>query len=255
MPKIAKCHTFHPVGFFARARLGFTLIEALLASTMAVLVLGIAAAVFATVYSTLERQADWRARIVPAIDAMDLIARDLNCAVAPFSVESNLFVLDQARLPGRVESDSSIRFHTALPPAAPLPLERARLVEVRYFLDNQTPDGMPALMREVSPLRLDRNVPELTDRQCLARGLEAFRVRVYKGDGWSNEWNALSFNELPMSARVFIRMSGRGGGTAREFETEVAIPVGIEIKPAADSLKTKPGLDSQASPPAERSAQ
>ena len=241
MPKIAKRNTFHSFTFSVRACPGFTLIEVLLASTLAVLVLGVTAAVFATVYSTLDRQADWRGRIVPAIDAMDQIARDLNSAAAPFAVESNWFVLEQAR--GRAQPDSSIRFHTALQPGASLPLERARLVEVRYFLDNQAPEGAPALVREVRPLLVDRNAEPRTERQCLARGVDAFRVRVYSGGGWSNEWNALSPGELPMSARVFIGMPGNGGAP-REFETEVAIPIGIEIRPKESSFDLK----SQASP-------
>lgn len=232
MPKIAKCHSFRPVFSSVLVRSGFTLIEVLLASALAVLVLGVAAAVFATIYSTLERQADWRGRMAPAIDAIDQVARDLNSAVAPFAVESNWFVLEQVRLPGRVDTDAALRFHTALSPGAAVPLERARLVEVRYFLDDQ-PDGTFALLREVQPLRIDQKPSDQVDRQCLARGLDAFHVQVYGGSGWSNEWNACSFNELPMSARVFIRMPAVRGQASHEFETEVAIPVGIEIRPEA----------------------
>lgn len=230
MPQIARRHTFPAAGLCARPRRGFTLIETIIASGMAALVLGVAAAVFAAVYSTLERQADWRGRVLPAADAVDRLALDLACAVAPHALESNWFLLRQALLPGRVEPDSSLRFHAALPPAAGMPPERARLAEIRYFLDDREPGGAPALIREARLFSGGRAAPEPAERQCLARGLDAFRVQVF-GGGWSNEWNALSFDELPASARIFIRVSSARGAGPREFQTEVAIPAGIEIRP------------------------
>ncbi len=230
MLQIARRHTFPRAVFSPRSRSGFTLLETLIAAAISVLVLGVAATVFAVVYSTLERQADWRGRIQPAVAAVDRLALDLGSAFAPFALESNWFVLGQARLPDRAEPDSSIMFHSALPPGADMPLERARLVEVRYFLDGRAPDGARELVRETRLITSSRAAPDMMERQCLARGVDAFRIQVY-GGGWSNEWNALSHDELPVAARIFIRMPAGRVGAPREFQTEVAIPAGIKIQP------------------------
>ena len=204
-------------GIVRRPRSGMTLIELILAIAIAALVITLVFSVYRTVSVTLQGQDERRRGADAAADAIQRIARDIACTFAPKSDAACAFSLEKG-------SASRLSFCTAVVPEGETDLRWSEVHRVSYGLGTGSEDAA-VLFREHQPLAgPGAFAPPVTNR--LANNVESFRVSVYDGSEWNDEWSS-GAAACPLAAR--IELTARYGSGTKTFQTEILIPVGNSV--------------------------
>ena len=207
------------------ARRAFTLIEILLALSILVLVVGLAYTVYFSVQSTLGRQAGWRNGEAQAYEFLDVLRRDLACALAPEGLDGPLFSLST---PDQGASNAvEWTWYTAVVSADETDLKRFQTERVAYRLEQSaTPDTPSTLVREALVLGVDPpQPPDVSQLPCV----KDLHVTLFDGTDWVPAWGGMSSNPLPRAAR--IQLSVTSGRRNAELATDVMIPAGNIVAP------------------------
>lgn len=200
---------------------GMTLIELLLAIAIASLVITLVFSVYRTVSTTMQGQDDRRRGADAASDAVQRIAHDLACTFAPKSDAACEFTLEKG---ASTPAASQLSFCTAVMPEGETDLRWFELHRVAYRVGADSENAM-ALFRENQPLAgPGAFAPPVTN--TLAGNVESFRISVYDGSEWKDEWSSAE-GTCPRAARIEL-IAKYGSGT-KTFQTEVLIPVGNSV--------------------------
>jgi type II secretory pathway component PulJ len=194
-----------------------TFIELILAIAIASLVITLVFSIYRTVSVTMRGQEERRRGADAVADAVQQIARDLACAFAPKSDEACKFTLEKD---ASVPAASQLSFCTAVMPEGETDLRWFELHRVMYRVGI---DGKNAavLLRENQPLAgPGAFAPPVTN--VLASGVGSFRVSVYDGSEWNDEWSSV---DAPCPRAARIELTARYGSGTKTFQTEVLIPV------------------------------
>ena len=200
------------------------LIELILAIAIAALVITLVFSVYRTVSVTMQGQDERRRGADAASDAVQRIARDLACTFAPKSDEACKFTLEKG---SSAPAASQVSFCTAVLPEGETDLRWFELHRVAYRVGTDSKDAV-VLFRENQPLAgPGAFAPPVTN--VLACDVESFRVSVYDGSEWNDEWTS-GDAACPRAAR--IELTTRYGSGTKTFQTEVLIPVGNSVTSA-----------------------
>jgi type II secretory pathway component PulJ len=198
-----------------------TLIELILAIAIASLVITLVFSVYRTVSVTMQGQGERRRGADAVADAVQRIARDIACTFAPKSDEVCKFILTKDASAPTV---SQLSFCTAVMPDNETDLRWFELHRVAYRIGTDSKDAV-VLFRENQPLAgPGAYAPPVTN--VLARDVESFRVSVYDGSEWKDEWSSVDA-ACPRAAR--IELTARYGSGTKTFQTDVLIPVGNSV--------------------------
>ena len=201
-------------------RPGFTLIELILAIAIASLVVTLVFSTYHTVTVILQGQEDRRRGADKVADAVRQLERDLACTFAPKSDAACGFELQKGTTPAAAR----LSFCTAVMPANETDLRWFELHRVVYGIGADAANS-PVLFRADQPLAgPGAFAPPVTN--TLAVGVESFRVSVYDGAAWNEEWSSAG-SGCPRAAR--IELTTKYGSGSKNFQTEVLIPVGNPV--------------------------
>ena len=207
-----------------------TLIELILAIAIASLVITLVFSVYHTVSVTMQGQEERRRGADAAADAVQQIARDLACTFAPKSDRGVQVHPREGRLGSTV---SQLSFCTAVMPEGETDLRWFELHRVAYRVGIDAKDAV-VLFRENQPLAgPGAFAPPVTN--VLAGDVESFRVSVYDGSEWKDEWSS-GDAACPRAAR--IELTARYGSGTKTFQTEVLIPAGNSVTSSVTARST-----------------
>jgi type II secretory pathway component PulJ len=197
-----------------------TLIELILAIAIASLVITLVFSVYRTVSVTMQGQDERRRGADAVADAVQRIARDIACTFAPKSDAACKFILGKG---ASTPAASQLSFCTAVMPDGETELRWVQLHRVTYRVGTGSKDTA-GLLRESQPLAgPGAFAPPVTN--ALANDVESFRVSVYDGSEWKDEWSGDA--ACPRAAR--IELTARHGSGTKTFQTEVLIPAGNSV--------------------------
>jgi type II secretion system protein J len=199
---------------------GFTLLELLLAITMA-------AILSVSLYATLNTAIKARRTAMSTVQttragavAMDLICHDLESVVRPMtqtqlndgSISLN-GVFQGSHRGGTGSETDDLLFHTIQydPTADPNDPLAEGTREVEFYLSTQT--NPPSLVR-----RVNRNLLAQTqsngDEEVLCHNIRGFAVQYFDGQQWQTDWDSTQNGEvLPFAVRVTLTMLDPSGAT------------------------------------------
>jgi type II secretion system protein J len=195
---------------------GITLIELLVAISVASLVFAAALSVYLVVTASLRRQQERRHDEVAA--ALDQVRHDLAaCAQAPYS-NMPPFVLECPAFGAEGPGSCSLALSTG---SIASPEEDFSKLEIRRVRYSVTAAGV--LMREVQTLwGTDALAPPKSN--AVMAGVGAWAVSVLADSDWTNQWSSSSRTLFPRAAR--LRLDWRTAVTTETAVVEVFIPAG-----------------------------
>lgn len=208
---------------------GVVLIELLIATAIAGLLIAVVLAVYASILNTVAAQNRWREKTVPAAEALDIMIRDLACVAIPLGITNQLFSADRAATSDEIFGMS---FYSAFPTWSSNDWRSYSISRVYYSLrPGDRPDEF-ILVRECKPFRVpSRN--QLSVERKKWRGIRKLDLAFFDGLAWTNQWgHGKVTNAIPKAARIGL-ISGQN--EARELRSEVFINAGNQIVP----LKSK----------------
>lgn len=195
---------------------GMTLIELLVAITVAILVFTASVSVYLAVTSSLRRQQDRRQGT--AVAALDQIRHDLACCAQatfsntpPFSVGTHAA---EAGAPGF----SSLAFFMGGTPGPEDDFSRFEVKRVQYSVSSGG-----ALIRESQTLWGTDALAPATSNVVL-EGVMAWEVSVLADSDWTNRWVSSARCLIPRAAR--LRLDWRTAATTETARVDVFIPAG-----------------------------
>lgn len=187
-----------------------TLLETLLATAVAVLVVAAVYSLYHAVGSALRAQRALRGPEAAARALRDL-ARDIECAFAAVPDPACAFVLE----PGP-DGNSRLGFCTAILPEGETDLRWAEIHQVAWRIAPE--EARPVLVREHRPLAGPGSDAAVTN--AAAGDVSRFRVSVLAGTEWKDEWAQAGADACPRAAKVELRCGGK------DFRADVFIPAG-----------------------------
>lgn len=191
---------------------GFTLLETLLALTMA-------AVLVTSLYVALSAATAARGRAIEAMEParsvellFDTIRDDLRSVLAPGGILGRDFLGENDRLSTGSDGDRLL-FVTAERPPADDPAAVIRQIE----LTMENPDGgEPALRRRVTSRLLATVTPEPVE-QLLSRDVTGLNLRYWDGGAWQDSWNSAA-QDAPVPAAVEITLFLRSRGVVASMQ-------------------------------------
>ena len=196
------------------ARAGLTLIELLLAITIAVLLVAVVLSTYRTVHAVAAGQQERLGARQAAADAVELLQDDLMRLFDAGRPETLVILTQQLE-------QASVSFSAIERPPGENDLRWGRAVRIEWAAAQQ--GERLALARSTRPLAgpgsLDAPVTNL-----LVSDLADFRVAFHDGTNWVNRWPPGVSNVVPRSARLEIR--SRSAPTGEAWKLEVWIPAG-----------------------------
>lgn len=233
-----------------RPPLGFTLIELILAVSIALILLGLVFSLYHTLSRTVD---DQRARLTGGtamMHALEQLTRDLMSSMPVPGYDEGGFLLETeqaARGPSSHVAFCTARFRPANesprdPADDPPDPREARdlrwfdIVEVTYSLE-YAPRERGRLIRTERPLTGPAAL-EPARTNVLATGVDQFHVRVRHEDEWVDAWEVDPDDEeaeWPRAARITVDPDDRARG-AHAQTVDVLIPAGwtMEREPAGE---------------------
>ena len=177
----------------------FSLLELLVAASLAFLIVATAIIVWQAVTASSTRQTQWQEAVIPVEEAARLLARDITCATASFGGASNIMTLAFAPLPGATQCFSEISFFTAEPEAGDAMSPAFTIAFVQYHVaqPRRQVRGM-SLMRKRVPLFPEGEAEEI---EC-AGNILGFELLLAGLNGWTNVWRASNADEFPRLAKI-----------------------------------------------------
>lgn len=199
---------------------GLTFIELLLALAISVLIAGVVLSVLITTWNSIQSQLDWRTNQEPAARALDLMQRDMACALIPVSTTNPPIVLESD---GVTSNLVTLSFYTCVP-SEPQPSRIYGIRHVSYTFRRETPLAAGALTRAVTPFRVPPEGACPAETLSVARNIANARVALFDGTNWVSGWTAT--NSLPRAARFSLEIES-DRVSARTFSASALIPSGM----------------------------
>ena len=197
-------------------RRGITLIELLVALSVASLVFAASVSVYLVINASLRRQQERRHDTVASV--LDQIRHDLACcAQAPYT-NMPPFVLESPARESNVPGLCSLAFSIGSIPTPEDDFSKLEIQRVRYGV---SPDGV--LARETMTLwGTDALAPTKTN--AVMEGVTAWEVSALGESDWTNQWTSSARNLFPRAVR--LRLDWRSAATTETSTVEVFIPAG-----------------------------
>ena len=214
---------------------GFTLVELILAVSIAVLLLALIFSLYHTLSRTVDDQEARRTGGAAMLYALDQLTRDLSSALPVPGHEEGGFLLETTE--GARGAMSHVTFCTTR--YAPgfgeeRDLRWFEIVEVSYWLEYE-PRERGRLLRTERPI-IGPEALEPPRTNVLATGVDVFHVRVRGEEDWVDAWQTAHDDEemeWPRAARIVLEPDDRARG-ARPNTVDVLIPTGWTIEPEED---------------------
>lgn len=214
---------------------GFTLVEVILAVSIAALVLASLFALYFATSQSVDAQSERRAGGASMSRAMDRLTRDLSNALPVPGYDEGGFALTK----GEPEhgDGSVLRFCTARRTdpfdGDTRALRWFEIIEVDYRLE-RAPRERGKLVRTERPL-VGPGAISPPSTNVLAVGVDGFEVQIRQGAEWVDEWVVELGDdqaEWPRAARIQLIPDARARD-ARPYAVDVLIPTGWTIAPQA----------------------
>lgn len=219
---------------FAGRPRGFTLIELMTAIAVSTLVVAVALSLYLTITASLRRQIDSRRE--EAQQALDVVRRDLACALPTAVTSAPPFALDVVADEFQASSNADLTLTTATLDAPEAPLAQMQVWRVRYRLIAAPPPATDAmLVREAE--RLDApSDSTASPTTTLFRSAALFQVNVLAGATWANRWKPTSRDPVPPA--VNISLGWQGAWTTETATAWTVIPAALVLP---NPSRPKPG--------------
>jgi type II secretion system protein J len=190
---------------------GFTLVELLVAMAISTFVAAAALSVFLTITASQRRQTESRRE--DALQALDVLRRDVACALPTAFTSAPPFALETAAGNPLADPDggrADLILTTGRLDDDATDLTRLHVWRVRYRRVSTGPhDATTVLTREA--VRLDAPGSEAgTETGILFRGVVSFDVSVLQGATWTNHWMPSSRQPLPKAVRMELGWTEAG---------------------------------------------
>ena len=214
-----------------RCLTGYTLIELLIAIAVSALVVAVAISLYLTLTASLRRQVDSRRE--EAMQALDVVCRDIACALPTAATSAPPFALDVSADDFKASSNADLTMTTATLDASDAPLAQMQVWRVRYRLAAAPPPATDtALMREA--VRLDApHADAAGPTTTVFRGAASFEVSVLAGPTWINRWKPTAREPVPGAAPV--RLGWQGAWTTETAAVWTVIPASLTLHNPAHS--------------------
>lgn len=223
-----------PAAASSRPRSGFTLLELLLAMTVAVIVIAMLYAVFHVVIQSREIGERRRAVLGRAVEGIDTLSRDLQSAYAS-DIETNCaFALHDRSASG--DRDAVLEFCATLAPDSEPDPRWYDVVHLRYERIREGAESRLVRIRHV----VGRAEPAGVLTNVIARFVTGWSVEVYDGEGWVASWPNPDTPVLPRAAR--IRLTVVQDGDPLDLPATVFIPAGNGVEAPAGAETNQPGV-------------
>lgn len=239
----------------SRAR-GFTLVELILALSIAVVLVGLIFSLYFAVSRTVNKQHERRTGDTAIVLALEQLTRDLTTTMPAAGYEAGGFLLETEEAARGYASH--LTFCSARSRSAPMDTTREETdlddtasnawdlrwfeaVEITYRLE-YAPRKRGRLLRTERPI-VGPEALEPPRTNVLATGVDQFHVQIRHEDDWSNSWAADPHDHeqaaWPRAARITVVPDQRvGGGKTRTVD--VLIPVGWTIVPDGEDDEEGP---------------
>lgn len=208
--------------FRSPTRKGTTLIELLIAISIAVVILAVTLSVYGVVNLSRHRQQDRQQH--DTATALDIVRRDLAAVIqGAFSNAPPLEIELSSPLLGDRPPSSTLRVCVGVL-AADEPLNRLTAAQVRYRVrPSAAPLSGDELVREQTPLTSIDGTSRC-ETNVLLNHVIAFSVDVLKGETWTNQWRHRPGHRPPRAADV--RVSWTSGVSTQTASVLAPIPAG-----------------------------
>jgi type II secretion system protein J len=219
-------------GFIQRPR-AFTLIEMVLAMGVMAIVLVVINAAFFSAIRLRQRTADAVDEAQPVQQALTVLRRDLQCAIAPSGTLSGDFKAGAVNEPN-MSQNASIEIYTttgALHDNEPW----GDIQKVTYELKDptvRTASGGKDLVRSITRNLLSTTSPDVQD-QWMMGGVQTIKFECFDGTQWLDNWDTTTSNtNLPVAVRVSIQLANDPA------DPPVAMVVPVVSQSATNQLQT-----------------
>ena len=201
------------------------LIELLIAAAIAGLLIAVILVVYGSILNTVAVQSRWREKMMPAANALDIIIRDLACAVIPFGATNPPFT---AEFTETAEKSFQMSFYSAFPTGSSNDWHGYSISHVCYSLRTTEGTGKSILVRECKSFRVPSRNPLAAGGEKWGE-IKKLNITFFNGAEWTNQWgDGKGTNTLPQSARISLLA---GENDSREIRSEVFINAARQIVP------------------------
>lgn len=208
--------------------MGFSLLEVLVAMTIAAMVAAVVLSVYRAISAASQSARSVHEGVAGAIEALQRIQRDVACAVEVPMRGVVSMIVD----PGSMVEDrcSSLMLYTVCLPEGETDAARVEVRRVSYRVEPADDDRGrgSVLMREEQKLEMDGSMGEPV-RETVARCVRKFQVAAYDADKWKSEWPSDTARSLPSAIRLLLVYDD--GRVSRSLETDVLVRAGTIFKP------------------------
>jgi type II secretory pathway pseudopilin PulG len=215
---------------------GMTLVEILVAVSVATVIAAVMLSVYFTVTASIRRRQE--GRWPAALAALEVVRRDLACCLPTAADGTDAFVLECEYTEAGTNFTSSLLCSTAVVPAGQEDLNRFDVERVRYTLeDSSTQATGGVLLRESRALTGPATLaPPVTN--VLLRNASGFQLMVLDRAAWTNRWKTTVRQPLPRAARVRLAWTNASG--TESLSAWVLIPAGNVIGVASNAAGRAP---------------
>lgn len=213
---------------------GFTLVELMIGVAVSTLIVVATLALFTTITAAQRRQQ--ASRHAEARQALEVMQRDLACAVAAACTNRPAFRLEaRTMLDGTTASDLSIT--TTRLDDGDMNLAHLEVWSVRYHLVAEAPGTDLTLTREAVRVQaLDSGGVIATS--ILFRSATGFGVGVPSGNQWTNQWTPTARQPLPPVVRM--ELAWPQDGTTAVAEAWTVLPAALRFPGPAAARRRSP---------------
>jgi prepilin-type N-terminal cleavage/methylation domain-containing protein len=208
-----------------RIRSGMTLVELLLAITIAVVAVALAFSLFRTVSMTLQGQAEREHGGRAALGTLDHLRDDLLRAFVPDGAAGCGFILTPSA--GDTNQTDELSFCTLVPGAGESEARWSSVVRLHYRAKSREEGAAPQLLR-VEEAMSGPEALEPARTNISVESIRRFEVLLWDGSTWRNEWSADSPQGAPRAARVHL-LATSGDRSAGAEPLEIYIPAGMVV--------------------------
>ena len=201
----------------------FTMIELLAASGIAFLLAAVVFSIYFGALRILDKQGRWRADSYPAVSALDALALDLSCAVAPWGITNPPFTLSFSNAEN---SGFALDFYSAEGGGADQPRFYG-IRETHFVLPGSNAAATEGVTRRWRTFRHGAQ-SGIESNERTWKGVRAVNIEVFDGRQWTNQWGNNATAAIPVAARVSLTCS-RVNGILREARAEILMPSGYRI--------------------------
>ena len=201
---------------------GMTLIELLMAIAIAGLLAFLAFMVYSSVLKTIQAQTLRHDVSLSAVEALDVLNRDLTCSMILFGESNAPFLLNSGTDGGMT---TQLCFVTGISGSSHT-LRYYEIYRVCYALRSANDKTVYSLVRQYRPFRASLSNENVLEEE-LVKNVKMFRVEVFDGDKWTNQWGTKPDDGIPCAARVTMDVGYDAPN--QTIQSEILIPAGNRI--------------------------